>query len=272
MEFSKFVKAWELDHREPTIDGYTISSCENGVETTLFSKLGDLNVHIYFVVCDLLKIKAERLEEFTSYAHQMLDADIKETMDFHPEYESVDDHTLYIASCETLAHSLNLHTEKIYMSLDSEGDDEDFPWYGLSRNVADKFGGPAASCAAAALGGIALATRLITARRYQYAWCAAIGAQRLASFSEGHLLSDEDARRRFAKHAVSNREDQQLKPQWEAHCKKAIESGIEIARLNDLFQIEGCNPDFKKNIDVRTLKRWAKESTGIVFKAGRPKK
>jgi hypothetical protein len=80
------------------------------------------------------------------------------------------------------------------------------------------------------------------------------------------------SRSEIGKYAVSFREDQQLKPQWQAHCKKAVESGRTIAQLEDFFQIEGCSMDFKKNVDARTLKRWAKEATGIEFKPGRPKK
>lgn len=72
--------------------------------------------------------------------------------------------------------------------------------------------------------------------------------------------------------AVSHRMDQQLKPQWEAHCKNAVKSGKAIAQLDDLFQIEGCSTDFKKHVDARTLKRWAKEATGIQFKPGRRRK
>lgn len=76
----------------------------------------------------------------------------------------------------------------------------------------------------------------------------------------------------IGKKTVSQRKDQQLKPQWEAHCKKAVETGVAIAQLCDLFQIEGCSTDFKRYVDARTLKRWAKESAGIEFKPGRPKK
>jgi hypothetical protein len=197
MDYSEFAKAWVFDHREPTIDGYTISSIENGVETKLFSKLHNINVQLYFVVSDLLKIKGERLEQFASFAYQMLEADIKEAIDHHPEYKNLDDSTLYIEACEVLANSLDLHIEKIYSSLDCEDDDEYFPWYGLSKKVANEFGGPVASCAAVALGGIALAGRLIVARRYQYAWCAAFGSQGLASFSDGHLMSDEGAKAKY---------------------------------------------------------------------------
>ena len=76
----------------------------------------------------------------------------------------------------------------------------------------------------------------------------------------------------IGKKTVSNRIDQKLKPLWEQHCKKASESGVEISQLKDLFQIEGCSTEFKKHIDERTLRRWAKESAGIEFKPGRPKK
>lgn len=78
-------------------------------------------------------------------------------------------------------------------------------------------------------------------------------------------------RRRASKSVVAQRIDQKLKPLWIQHCKDALSAEIQISRLADLFEFNGCSVDFKKHIDERTLKRWAKE-VGVVLKAGRPAK
>lgn len=74
----------------------------------------------------------------------------------------------------------------------------------------------------------------------------------------------------FAKHAVSQRFDQQLKPSWLEHCKTAQQSLATISRLDDLLGVKGYDPKITK-ISPRTLKSWANE-VGIEFKPGRPKK
>lgn len=105
--------------------------------------------------------------------------------------------------------------------------------------------------------------------------CDSVAAKHLSTQGEMHsefFVTRKGDRSVFGKKAVSQRIDQRLKPIWEAHCKKAVDSGATIDRLEDLFKIEGCIQDFKKNIDARTLKRWANQSAGIEFKAGRPKK
>ena len=122
---------------------------------------------------------------------------------------------------------------------------------------------------------LALATDAIAKAEYSHdhcanatmVWMVADRAERLG-IGAGLLQAKQES----AKHAVSQRKDQQLKPGWIEHCKNAIGSGVVIAQLNDLFSIDGCNPDFKKHIDVRTLKAWATEEAGITFKPGRPKK
>jgi hypothetical protein len=73
-----------------------------------------------------------------------------------------------------------------------------------------------------------------------------------------------------AKKVVSCRSDQQQKAGWIEHCENAKKSGINILRLDDLFNIPGYDPLVTK-ISARTLKKWAKE-IGIELKAGRPKK
>lgn len=78
-------------------------------------------------------------------------------------------------------------------------------------------------------------------------------------------------RRRTSKHLVSQRIDQRLKPLWMQHCQDVLSAGIQINRLADLFEFNSCSIDFKKNIDERTLKRWAKE-VGVFLKPGRPSK
>ncbi len=72
------------------------------------------------------------------------------------------------------------------------------------------------------------------------------------------------------KNAVSQREDQVLKPGWVAHCERALSGGLQIRCLDDLLNAPGYDPRITR-IGERTLKDWAKES-GIEFKAGRPKK
>lgn len=272
MDFRKFAEQWEIEAREMTIHGYTISSCNDGVESTLFAMLKDANSNTHYLVCNLLNIRGVRLERFAALARQMLDAEIKTLSRFGTNQRVSQRDVLYIESCEVLARCLGTYTENVYASEDHDGRDRGFPWYGLSKKVIDEFGGIVASLAAVALGGIALAIILIRNRRYQYAWCAAMGVERLASYATGHLLSEDGVKRRFAKNAVANRKDQLLKPMWLAHCKKAVESGRVITQLEGLFQIEGCPTDFKKHVDARTLKRWAKEVAGIEFKPGRPKK
>lgn len=76
---------------------------------------------------------------------------------------------------------------------------------------------------------------------------------------------------RTSKKVVSQRIDQQLKPLWIQHCKDALSAGIGINRLADLFGFNDCSPSFKKFVDERTLKSWAKDA-GLVFKPGRPPK
>lgn len=271
MEFSKFARDWWLDHREPTINGYTISSCNTGVESKLFDSLCETNITLYFVVNDLLKIKGDGLARLASFASQMLDAEIKE---WTIHLDSMENDQFWsgeniqnFAACEIIANSMCGKLEAIYLS---PQECDLYPWANLSKTVIDEFGGPIASVAAVALGGVALATILIRARNYQYAWCAAIGAGRLASYAEGRLMSDDDAKTRFAKEAVSFRLDQQLKLGWLEHCKNAKNNGFTINRLDDLLQLEGYVPEVTK-ISERTLKAWAKEA-GIELKAGRPKK
>lgn len=77
--------------------------------------------------------------------------------------------------------------------------------------------------------------------------------------------------RRLLKNVVSHRIDQRLKPSWEKHCQNALSAGIGISRLTDLFGFNNCDPEFKRCIDERTLKRWAK-SAGVILKPGRPSK
>lgn len=78
-------------------------------------------------------------------------------------------------------------------------------------------------------------------------------------------------KRRLSKSVVSHRIDQRLKPLWEKHCQDALLAGIEISRLADLFAFNNCDPEFKKCVDERTLKRWAKD-VGVILKPGRPSK
>lgn len=88
--------------------------------------------------------------------------------------------------------------------------------------------------------------------------------------SKNNLI--QQIRSMIGKDSVSHRIDQKLKPLWIEHCKRSVSIGAKIDRLEDLFQISDCLSDFKKNIDARTLKRWAKESAGINFKPGRKPK
>ena len=74
----------------------------------------------------------------------------------------------------------------------------------------------------------------------------------------------------MSKHAISHRADQQQKPGWIEHCKKAKQSGTKISALDDLTNIIGYDPRLLK-VSPRTLKMWARE-VGIEFKPGRPKK
>lgn len=76
--------------------------------------------------------------------------------------------------------------------------------------------------------------------------------------------------RNIAKRAVSYRQDQQLKPGWIEHCKRLIEEGVAIARLGDILDAPGYDPNLAK-IQPATLRRWAREA-GVRFKVGRPKK
>lgn len=81
---------------------------------------------------------------------------------------------------------------------------------------------------------------------------------------ERQVLSD------IAKRAVAHRPDQQLKPNWIAHCERLVKEGRSIDRLSDLLDVAGYDPALTK-IQSATLRRWASE-VGVRFKAGRPKK
>jgi hypothetical protein len=71
-------------------------------------------------------------------------------------------------------------------------------------------------------------------------------------------------------HALSFREDQQLKSGFQAFCRAVKASGADVKRLDDLLNVEGYDPRIT-SIQPRTLKKWA-SNEGITFKAGRPKK
>ncbi len=71
-------------------------------------------------------------------------------------------------------------------------------------------------------------------------------------------------------HALAQREDQRLKPEFQAFCRAVKSAGAEVRRLDDLLNVEGYDPRIT-SIEARTLKKWAREE-GITFKAGRPKK
>lgn len=198
MDFAEFAKAWVTDHREPTINGYTISSCNTGVETTLFDQLCNTNITIYFVVPDLLSISDERLKVFASLAHQMLKADIDSMTAYIVENGEENYDLAYIEACTVIANVLRDRFEDIYEAEEKQNHDPEYPWFPLTKSVIDDFGGIPAAFTAVALGGIALATILIRARQYQYAWCAVVGVQSLVSFAEGNLLSDKLSRNRYA--------------------------------------------------------------------------
>jgi hypothetical protein len=196
MDFSEFALAWEQDHREPIIIGGTISSCNTGVETRLFDQLGNMNVDLFFVVNNQLKIKEDRLQDFTRLAHQMLNEGIKTSMRFGPKNIGRD--LLYIETCETVANLGATRLEDIYLAEKATTPDRKFPWYGLANKAMREFGGIPAACAADALGFIALAIILIRERRFQFAWCAALSAQSLISYAIGHSLSESAARLKYS--------------------------------------------------------------------------
>lgn len=71
-------------------------------------------------------------------------------------------------------------------------------------------------------------------------------------------------------HALAQREDQRLKPEFQAFCRAVKAAGVEVRRLDDLLNVEGYDPRITR-IEARTLRKWAREQ-GITFVAGRPKK
>ena len=71
-------------------------------------------------------------------------------------------------------------------------------------------------------------------------------------------------------HALAQREDQRLKPEFLAFCRAVKAAGAEVRRLDDLLNVKGYDPRIT-SIEPRTLKKWAREE-GITFMAGRPKK
>ena len=85
------------------------------------------------------------------------------------------------------------------------------------------------------------------------------------------VIGDSESRR--AKDSVANRIDQKLKPAFLEFCEMVVSEGRhkEIDYLKDLLSIEGCDIEFKKNVDDVSLRKWAR-TKGIVFKTGRPSK
>lgn len=71
----------------------------------------------------------------------------------------------------------------------------------------------------------------------------------------------------IGRHAVSQRLDQILKPDWLEHCRRVKESGKEVRTIYDL--INGYPVEDIKRIGFPTLKRWARE-VGFKFVSGRP--
>jgi hypothetical protein len=71
-------------------------------------------------------------------------------------------------------------------------------------------------------------------------------------------------------HALSNRADQVLKPQWLEHCRSALASGRVVEQIDDLADSDARRDEWL-GISSRTLKKWAREA-GVSFKAGRRKK
>lgn len=81
------------------------------------------------------------------------------------------------------------------------------------------------------------------------------------------LMRSHDSEK--AKRSVSARQDQKLKPGWLEHCRKAIDAGIQIERLDDLLNVPGYDQEIVR-IQPSTLRKWA-GLAGIAFKPGRPK-
>lgn len=72
------------------------------------------------------------------------------------------------------------------------------------------------------------------------------------------------------KHAVSYREDQLLKANWQQHVIACITKGMAINNLNDLLDVPGYSEKASR-VQAVTLKAWAKEAApSLIFKAGRP--
>lgn len=85
-----------------------------------------------------------------------------------------------------------------------------------------------------------------------------------------HVRANLDSPPTGPAHALMHREDQRLKPEFQAFCRSIKEAGVEVRTLDDLLNVEGYAPRVT-SIQPRTLKKWAREE-GITFKAGRPKK
>jgi hypothetical protein len=76
--------------------------------------------------------------------------------------------------------------------------------------------------------------------------------------------------REIAAHAVSHREDQVLKPDWQEHVRRCVAQCLPIRNINDLLGYPGYPPVLTKTPSM-TLKKWAKEACPeLKFKAGRP--
>lgn len=77
---------------------------------------------------------------------------------------------------------------------------------------------------------------------------------------------------------VTSREEQKVKPCWQAHVTQCVSKGVTIQTVNDLIEhLNDSNVDEHartklNNLQPETLKRWAKECCpDLKFSRGRPK-
>lgn len=99
-----------------------------------------------------------------------------------------------------------------------------------------------------------------------------VGKQLKELIDNGYLWGKIKAHTEAGKKAVSCREDQIIKPQWQEHVRQCWERGVSIHNIDDLLSQPLANPKICK-VTPNTLKQWAKEAVPeLSFKAGRPKK
>ncbi|MBV2192552.1 hypothetical protein [Azonexus sp.] len=170
------------------IDGGIIPNQFSGIEQHLIDSLNSTNSEMFFAVSKNICSDACQVGKFVELANVAMSVRNDELRSVFPEAEEAE---VYATAAFSLQDGLTGISCGVF--------DTGSCWQNALKAIADEFGGSDAALAALALIGVALAVRLIWARRYQSAWDAATGARMAASIVCLRLLPGSIAISKMAK-------------------------------------------------------------------------